>query len=399
MTHTTILALILAGGEGNRMDVLTTVRAKPALPFAGVYRLIDFPLSNCVHSAIADVWIIEQFQPHSLNEHLVNGRPWDLDRTYGGLRLLQPFKGTNEGGWHQGNADALYRNRHLIRQFEPDVLLVLSADHVYKLDYRTVIDAHLAQNAHVTMVTTQVARAEASRFGNVRVENNKVTRFAYKPDEPISDIVTTEVFVYNPQVILAKLEQIGAEAEGDESGLKDFGDELLPQLVEAGHAYAFPLDGYWRDVGTIASYWQAHMDLLQATPPLALDEPKWPILTLGAARLPAHIHASARIENSLIAAGCEVRGQVIDSVLAPGVIVAEGAVVRNSIIFNDTVIAANAEISYAIVDSQVAIGERARIGGTPDIDNLDQGITLIGERAQIAAAAQIAMGSRIQPTS
>jgi glucose-1-phosphate adenylyltransferase len=394
MARVRILALILAGGAGSRMELLTEVRAKPALPYAGVYRLIDFPLSNCVHSAITDVWVVEQFQPHSLNEHLVNGRPWDLDRTYGGLRLMPPYTGTREGGWHQGNADAIYHNRRFIRDFNPDVVLTLSADHIYKLNYRDAIEAHLDSRADVTIVTTQVPREQASRFGVVQLDGKRVTHFAYKPDKPASGTVTTEVFVYDARTLLDTLDELADESdETDESGLEDFGHQLLPRLVETGRAYAYPLDGYWRDVGTIESYFASHMDLLQDEPPLKLDEPDWPILTYGTMRLPARIHGSARIERGLIAPGCTIHGSVINAVLAPGVVVEPGATVRDAIIFGNTRIQAGAHVQRAIIDSDVTIGAGAQIGGERSDD---ESITLIAQGAQVAADAVIRAGDRVK---
>ncbi|MDF2441118.1 MAG: glucose-phosphate adenylyltransferase, partial [Abditibacteriota bacterium] len=340
MKHPKILALVLAGGEGNRMQQLTEQRAKPALPFAGVYRLIDFPLSNCVHSQIENVWVVEQFETHSLNEHLTNGRPWDLDRTHGGLQILPPHKGSGEDGWHQGNADAIYRNRRFIQKFNPDLLLVLSADHIYTLDYRDVIEAHLETGADVTMVTTEVDPQEAVRFGNVDVDaSRRVTRFDYKPDEPASDIATTEVFVYTQSTLMAVLDELidGAKTEADnpeDAALEDFGHELLPALVERGRAYAFPLDGYWRDAGTIESYFAAHMDLLQNESPLRLDNPQWPILTRDTQRLPARIAASAHIDNALISPGWTIQGTVRNAVLSPGVVIENGATVEDAVLLH-----------------------------------------------------------------
>jgi glucose-1-phosphate adenylyltransferase len=402
MKHPKVLALIMAGGEGNRMDLLTAVRAKPALPYAGVYRLLDFPLSNCMHSGISNVWVIEQFLPHSLNDHLVNGRPWDLDRTYGGLRIIQPHTGSGQEGWHQGNADAIFRNRQLIREFDPDLLLVLSADHVYKLDYNAVIDAHFARQAEVTMVTTRVPREQAGRFGTLQCdEQGKVTEFEYKPEHPRSEIVTTEVFVYTTRTLLDTLDELTADQE-DEAALKDFGHELIPKLVQRGGAFAYPLDGYWRDVGTIESYWRSHMDLLEPEPALNLDEPEWPILTLGAQRIPARIAESARIASSLISPGCQIHGEVVNSVLAPGVVVEAGAVLRHSIVFHDTVIAAGAEVAFSIVDSSARIGEEARIGGNDQQSSRQESqpaITLVGQRAQIPARRTIPAGARVKPGS
>ena len=420
MSRGKVLALIMAGGAGSRLEALTARRAKPVLPYAGVYHLIDFPLSNCMHSEIADVWVIEQYQPLSLNEHLANGRPWDLDRTYGGLRLLQPYQGPGDGesGWHQGNADAIYKNRRAIRQFDPEIVLVLSADHVYQLDYRPLIERHREWGADVTMVTTRVPLEEAGRFGTVQVDGEgRVTGFEYKPDSPRSDVVTTEVFVYHGRKLLDTLEALAAEAEsgaegrqGGEPGqrdgvsLEDFGDVLLPRMVDRGRAYEHRFDGYWRDVGTIGSYWQAHMDLLAADPRLRLDDPSWPLLTRGVQRSPARVHASARIDDSLISPGCTVRGRVVSSVLGPGVAVEEGATVRHAVLLGDCTVGAGATIDCAIVDEAVRVGEGARIGEQRQVSEgrdrptcSDSDIALVGQGAQIAAGARVPAGGRVEP--
>jgi glucose-1-phosphate adenylyltransferase len=336
-----VLALVLAGGEGGRLDVLTEQRAKPSLPFGGTLRLIDFSMSNCRHSHLSDVWIIEQYELHELNQHLANGRPWDMDRTYGGLQILPPFeihdknkkddqseskdkdkkeangskdkdkKGKDEkggskpidfffvnikiktellfcliddddhGGFAEGNADAIYRQRRLLNEFSPDLLLVLSADHVYKLDYRDVIDFHKEHQADVTIVTTKVPEGDsASRFGVVQVnEEGRVVNFEYKPKEPKSDLVTAEVFVYDFPKLMDTLDQLTDDGE-----LKDYGEELLPQLVKEGNAWEFRLNSYWRDVGIPESYWQGSMDLLSQKIELNLDDKEWPILTRSAVR-------------------------------------------------------------------------------------------------------------------
>ena len=408
MSRRRTLALILAGGEGKRMDVLAQVRAKPSLSYAGVYRLIDLPLSNCMHSGMSDVWIVEQFQPHSINDHLANGRPWDLDRTYGGLQILPPHTGGSESGWHRGNADAIYRNKKIIRDFDPEIILVLSADHIYKFDYSAAIQAHRDRDATVTMVTTRVPLDKAFRFGTVTVdEQGKVTGFDYKPEKPTSDIVTTEIFVYDARTLLDTLDELAGQGDGaeneDEPALKDFGHELIPALVESGRAYAYPLEGYWQDVGTIESYWSSHMDLLAPEPPIDLDEPAWPILTYGVQRLPAHVFESARIANSLVAPGCHVRGQVEHSVLSPGVVIEEGAVVRHSILLHDTIVRAGAVVEYTIVDSAVEIGRDAVVGEAPEqaagekSEIADEQITLIGQGASIPDGARIAVGERVPP--
>ncbi len=415
MVRNKVLALILAGGAGSRLDVLTEERAKPVLPYAGVYRLIDFALSNCMHSGINVVWIIEQYLPHSLNDHLANGRPWDLDRTYGGLKVLPPFEGSEDkdGGFAEGNADAIYRHKDFIREFAPDILLVLSADHIYKLDFGKVIEHHLEHNADVTMVTTRVDIKEASRFGTIEAdEEGRVKTFAYKMKNPPSDLATTEVFVYNAHKLLETLDELAAEGSSKKSSdkkkkgagakLKDFGHALLPRLVKNGRAFEYRVTEYWQDVGTVESYWQSHMDLLEHEPLFALDDPRWPILTYGSQRLPARIHKSARIENSLIAPGCTVRGHVIDSVLAPGVVIEAGAVVSRSVLLHNTIVAANAHINCAILDEEVHVEEKAVIGKQPNTTTArrkcsSSDIVLIGRMARIPAGKRIAAGTRINP--
>lgn len=410
------LVVILAGGVGGRLDVLTERRAKPAMPFGGTYRLIDFALSNCVHSGQSDVWVVEQYRPHTLNDHLANGRPWDLDRTYGGLQVLPPYTDrdggqSGESGFAQGNADALYRQRHFIAEFDPELLIVLSADHVYKLDYRDVVDRHLEAGAEVTMVTTAVDVEEASRFGVVRADTDgRVEDFAYKPERPPGNVVTTEVFVYDARTLLETLDGLAAAhaaedhgGEEDPGGLRDFGHELLPELVRRGRAFAYPFDGYWRDVGTVESYWAGHMELLAEEPKLSLDDPRWPILTYGSQRLPARVHAEARIENSLISPGCVVRGRVVRSVLGPGVVIREGAVVRDSVILHDTRVEVNARVSNAIIDERVSVGASAVVGSIGRGEATGSGveseskITLVGMGCEVPRDVNIDAGARLKP--
>lgn len=410
-----VLALILAGGQGGRLEVLTEKRAKPVLPFAGMYRLIDFSLSNCMHSGISDVWVVEQYQPHSLNEHLANGRPWDLDRTYGGLQVLPPYTGRgDEGGFSEGNADAIYRNIEFLREFDPDILLVLSADHIYKLDYSAVIARHRELRADLTMVTTRVPLAEAGRFGTVEVDpQGRVTDFVYKPEQPASDIVTTEVFVYDARKLLDTLDELtdgGGRAsqsdEGHQNGatLKDFGHELLPRLVEQNRAYEFRLEGYWKDVGTVESYWGAQMELLAPEPSLRLDDPAWPILTFGAQQMPARIHKSARVENSLISPGCVIRGEVVNSILSPGVVIEQGAVVCDSILLHEALVESGARVNRAVLDGKARVGERASIGGRRKsragrslTRRPAEEIVLVGLEARVAAGAHVPPGARVKP--
>ena len=354
------------------MGPLTDHRAKPALPFAGHFRLIDFPLSNCANSVLSDVWVLEQYRPHSIEDHLANGRPWDLDRTQGGLLILHPFTGGEGEGFTEGNADALWRHRELIGQFGPDVVLVLSADGVYTLDYRDVIAAHLERDADVTMVTTTVDE-DAGRFGVVSVDGeHRVTDFAYKPDDPQSDVVTIEVFAYRSSVLLETLEELG---NGDKS-LDDFGDALLPRLVEGGKAFDFPLPGYWRDVGTPESYWQAHQDLVDGT--LDLDDLDWPLRTTSAHRPPARVEGGSSVEDSLLSPACRVAGRVRRSVLSPGVVVEPGAEVVDSVILHGALIRAGARVEKAVVDSKVDVPGGADVhSGDPE-----NPVMVLGQRGE-----------------
>ena len=352
---------MLAGGKGSRLGPLTANRAKPAVPFAGIYRLIDFALSNCHHSRVSDVWVLQQYDPRVLTDHLSNGRPWDLDRTYGGMRVVHPSLGDDEeSGFYAGNADAIWRSCASIRAFDPELVLVLSADAVYRLDYGEVLERHLETGAEVTMVTTEVAPEQAGRFGVVELEGERVRAFEYKPERPRTDVVTTEVFVYEPRPLLDTLAEL---AEGEDE-LQDFG-QLLPRLVERGKAYGFPLDGYWRDVGTLESYWEGHMDLLGSEPALDLDDADWPILTWGVPRPPARVQDGAQMTESLVSPGARVAGEVSSSVLGPGVVVEAGATVRRSVLLNDAVVAADAVLEQAIVEAEARVEDS--IGGDGEL--------------------------------
>lgn len=393
--------MVLAGGQGNRMEVLTERRAKPALPFAGVYRLIDLPLSNLRNSGITDVWVVAQFEIQSMIDVLAHGRPWDMDRTRGGLRIITPQQeGGEDGGWHEGNADAIYRTRELIREYDPEVLLVLSADHIYRFDYNDAIETHLAREAEVTVVTTQVPRDQASNHAVVRASGeNLISKFDYKPDEPETDIVATEIFVYEPDSVLSVLEEIVDERGDDEStNLEDFGHHLLPRLVERGRAYEHRLPGYWKDVGRPETYFASHMDLLQDSPALHLDDPSWPIFTLDHQRMPARIAASAGIDNALVSPGCVIRGTVRNAVLGPGVTVEDGATVENAVILHDVTIHADADVRYAIVDRDVEIGRGATIGAQPPGDEPEtEDLVLVGMGANVDGRRNLKPGDRVEP--
>ena len=381
-----ILVLVLAGGAGGRLELLTEQRAKPAVPYGGVYRLIDFPLSNCQHSQVADVWVSVQFHPTSLADHLANGRPWDLDRTSGGLLTLPPFQGTDRGGWHTGTADSLWRNAELVREYDPDALVVVSSDAVYTLDYREVAEAHLGSGAEVTMVTTEVAPDDAARYGIVQVDGEKVTDYAYKPDEPATTTATNEVFVFSPGPTLDRLEALAADA--GEDGLDDLGSQLLPDQTRDGLARAYRLEGYWRDVGTIPAYWEAHQDFLSSEPPIDLDDPAWPVHTRGGRHSAARILAGAEVDGSLISGGTRSAGSVRGSVLSPGVVIEDGATVVDSVLLPGVRVRSGAVVTRAVLDDRVEVGEGASVGGDGDI-------TLVGRRARVARDSELPAGARL----
>ena len=381
-----ILVLVLAGGAGGRLELLTGQRAKPAVPFAGVYRLIDFPLSNCQHSEIADVWVSVQFHPTSLSDHLANGRPWDLDRTSGGLMMLPPFQGTDRGGWVSGTANLLWRQADLIREYDADALVVVSSDAVYKLDYREVVESHLGSGAEVTMVTTEVEADDASRYGIVQVDGERVTDYAYKPEEPATTTATNEVFVFTPGATLDRLDGLHSELGEDE--LEDLGTHLLPAQTRDGLARAHPLGGYWRDVGTVPAYWQAHRDFLAEEPPIDLDDPAWPVHTRGGRHSAARVLAGAVVEQSLLSGGTRIAGEVRGSVLSPGVVVEKGATVVDSVLLPGVRVRSGAVVTRAVLDDRVEIGEEAQIGSDGDV-------TLIGRAARVDAGTEVPAGARL----
>jgi glucose-1-phosphate adenylyltransferase len=352
--HIRTLVLILAGGAGGRLELLTHSRAKPAVPFAGTHRLIDFGLSNCLNAGLSDVWVVQQFNPVSLDDHLANGRPWDLDRTTGGLLLLHPREG-NEGksGFQRGTADALWRNAGLIRELDPEALVVLSADAVYKLDYGALVEEHREAGKAVTMVTYEVE--EPARYGVVQVSGGRVRDYVYKPEEPASDLISNEVFVFEPGRVLDTLDELAQEHE-----LEDLGHQLLPALVDAGEVREHRFEGFWRDVGTIPAYWSCHQELLAPEPPIDLDDPAWPILTRAIANRASAKVVGGAIEASLIGPGARVAGEVRRSVIGRGAIVEAGAVVHESVVLPGAAVRRDVRVERAILDDGVDV--RADVG-------------------------------------
>ncbi|HET6550052.1 MAG TPA: sugar phosphate nucleotidyltransferase [Solirubrobacter sp.] len=388
MTRIRTLVVILAGGAGGRLELLTRRRAKPAVPFAGSHRLIDFPLSNCLNAGLSDVWVAQQFNPISLSDHLANGRPWDLDRTTGGLLILQPRLGHDDReGFQQGTADALWRNAPLIKEFGADALVVLSADAVYTLDYGELVEEHCSSDAAVTMVTTEVDPSDAGRYGVVQVADGRVRDYEYKPDSPASNLVANEVFVFTPEPLWEVLEPL-ARGAGDD-GLDDLGDELLPQFVSDGAARESRFDGYWRDVGTIDAYWDAHQDLLSDEPPLDLDDRAWPILTKApTTRASARVVRGASVADSLLGPGAVVAGSVTRSVVGREAVVEPGAVVRDSVLLPGAVVRSGATVVRAVIDDEVEVCGDAVVGED------DGDIALIGLGTSVPTGTVLPAGAR-----
>ncbi|MGI8658526.1 MAG: glucose-1-phosphate adenylyltransferase family protein [Candidatus Limnocylindria bacterium] len=393
----TVLTLILAGGEGERLSILSQVRAKPGVPFGGKYRIIDFALSNTVNSGLTDVGILTQYAPRSLIDHIGVGRPWDLDRSRGGAALLQPFIGRGRArDWYRGTADAVLQNLDFIADRDPELVLVLAGDHVYKMDYRPFLEMHRSTGADVTCAVRTVPIEEAHRFGILDVASDgRVTAFIEKPPNPPSNLVSMGVYVFSWPLLRDLLS----------TELIDFGRDILPAMVNGGrNVFAYEFAGYWQDVGTVESYWQASLDLLRDDPDIDLNDLGWLIYTKSEERPPARVGPSASISRSMISHGCEIDGTVEHSILSPGVRVAAGAVVRDSIVMFDAVIEADAVLDRAILDKEAWIGPGARVGAGDDLrpnrdepERLYAGITLVGKRARVPRGVEIGRNCRIDP--
>jgi glucose-1-phosphate adenylyltransferase len=377
-------AVILAGGEGSRLGVLTAKRAKPAVPFAGKYRIIDFPLSNCINSGIADVMILAQYRPQSLLEHVGSGAPWDLNRDItGGVKILSPYKARNDSDWFVGTADAVQQTFTFIKKDNPDFVLILSGDHIYTMDYEPMITFHMDNQADLTIATFHVPIEEASRFGILATDKKyRVTSFVEKPEEPPSNLANMGVYLFKREL----LDKVLWEDRANESSSHDFGKDVIPNLVKSkARVFAYPYTGYWMDVGTVSSYWQAHMDLLSPQPDLKLYNRSWVIHTRTEERPPARLPATAYVFASMICDGCfiESGAHVESSVLSPGVIVRAGAVVRESIVLTDTVIESGAVVERAVLDKRARIGQNARIGWGIADQNIQ--IALVGKNSEVPA--------------
>jgi glucose-1-phosphate adenylyltransferase len=384
------LAVILAGGEGERLSILSSLRAKPAVPFGGKYRVIDFTLSNCVNSDIDDVVVLTQYNPRSLNDHIGMGRPWDLDRSYGGVRILQPYIARGRvAEWYRGSADAVMQNLNVIEQSTADAILILAGDHIYKMDYQPFVAAHRRHRADVTIAVRRVPLADATRMGILALDDDdRIVEWHEKPRQPKSDLASMGVYVFSQKGLHRWLADTRA----------DFGLDVIPAMIEGGaRVYGYRFNGYWQDVGTIQSYWEANLALLSDAPELDLYDREWVIHTRSEERAPARIGATAQVHRSLISHGCVINGSVVNSVLSPGVVVDVGAVVRDSIILFDSVVRSGAVVDRTILDKEVAVGPSAIVGEGTDYDvvnrrepgRLNTGITVVGKRAVIPRGVRI----------
>jgi len=385
-------AVILAGGEGSRLGILTAKRTKPAVPFAGKYRIIDFTLSNCVNSGIFDVMILAQYRPHSLIEHIGAGGPWDLNRDFtGGVRIYTPYKARGASDWYLGNADAVQQNFRFIKQNSPDLVLILYGDHIYEMNYDAMIAFHQDHAAQLTLATIRVPISDATRLGIVDVdEDYQVKSFVEKPVQPLSNLANMGVYLFNIEL----LDRILWEDHNRTDSTHDFGKDILPLMVsKVERVYGYPYTGYWVDVGTVNSYWQAHMDQLAVKQPFDLNNRSWIIHTRTEERPPVWIARGADVCDSMITDGCEIAtgARIERSFLSPGVLIGSGAVIRESIILTDSIIEAGAIIEHAIIDKHVRIGEKAHVGKKM----AEPQITMVGKNSVLPAYITIEPGAVI----
>ena len=358
MVKKEMIAMLLAGGQGSRLGVLTQKVAKPAVSFGGKYRIIDFPLSNCINSGVDTVGVLTQYQPLRLNAHIGIGIPWDLDRNVGGVTVLPPYERSKGSDWYTGTANAIYQNLEYMESYHPDYVLILSGDHIYKMDYEVMLDYHKANNADITIAAMPVPIEEASRFGIVITdENNRITEFEEKPPVPRSNLASMGIYIFSWNALKEALLSLK-----DEPGC-DFGKHIIPYCFEKGErVFAYEYNGYWKDVGTLGSYWEANMELIDIIPEFNLYEEYWRVYTKSDVIPPQYVDKDAHIERSVIGEGSEIYGQVINSVIGAGVTIKKGAVVRDSIVMQGTVIGENAEVTKAIIAEEVSVGAGSKLG-------------------------------------
>lgn len=385
------IAMLLAGGQGSRLYALTTKVAKPAVSFGAKYRIIDFTLSNCVNSNIDTVGVLTQYQPLILNEYIGNGQPWDLDRTYGGVQILPPYQAKDRMDWYKGTANAIFQNIGYIEKYNPEHVLILSGDHIYKMDYNKMLEYHIKNNADCTIAVLEVPLSEASRFGIMNTdENNRIVEFEEKPKVPKSNKASMGIYIFKKEKLV---EYLKADNE-DPKSQNDFGKNIIPNMLNAGEKMvAYPFKGYWKDVGTIDSLWEANQDLIGEHPKFDIYNPHWKIHSRNIGIEPQYIGEDAKIVNSLITGGAKVEGTVINSTIGSKVVIEKGAVVKDSVIFSNVTIEKGAKINYSIIDENVIIGKKA-IVGAEKAEGVK--ISVIGRDVKVDAGAIVEAGSNIE---
>ena len=391
MVKKEMIAMLLAGGQGSRLGVLTSKVAKPAVAFGGKYRIIDFPLSNCINSGVDTVGVLTQYQPLRLNSHIGIGIPWDLDRNIGGVSVLPPYEKSADTEWYTGTANAIYQNLEFMDSFNPEYVLILSGDHIYKMDYEVMLDFHKANNADVTIAVMPVPMEEASRFGiMITDDNKKIVDFEEKPAQPRSNLASMGIYIFSWKTLKESL-----IALKDQSNL-DFGKHVIPYCKEKGSPlYAYEFNGYWKDVGTLHSYWEANMELIDIVPEFNLYEEYWKIYTKSEIQPPQYFSSDSKVERSIIGEGTEVYGEVYNSVIGCGVTIGKGTVVRDSIIMNKTVIGEGCELNKAIIAEEVVVENNVKMGIGEEAENetaphiYNSGIVTIGEKSVIPSGVTI----------
>lgn len=394
------VAMILAGGQGSRLGALTKNVAKPAVPFGGKYRIIDFPLSNCVHSGIDTVGVLTQYQPLELNTYIGNGNPWDLDRSHGGAYVLPPYQSAKAGEWYKGTANAIYQNLGFLEGFNPNNVLILSGDHIYKMHYGEMLKAHKESGAAATIAVMPVPWEEASRFGIMNVdENGTIVEFEEKPAEPKSNLASMGIYIFDYQALKKYL----TDDERDPESSNDFGKNIIPTMLANGEKMvSYRFEGYWKDVGTIQSLWEANMDLIDDPPKFDINDRTWSIYSRNMALAPHYVGKGAKIINSTVTEGCSICGTINHSVIFGGVEVGEGTVINDSVIMPGAVIGNNAVIEKSVIGPEAVIGDGAKIGTVEKTDNpyaskmCTHGIVLVEGGAAVKAGAEIAKGSMIE---
>ena len=392
-----MIAMLLAGGQGSRLGVLTSKVAKPAVAFGGKYRIIDFPLSNCINSGVDTVGVLTQYQPLRLNTHIGIGIPWDLDRNIGGVTVLPPYEKSTNSEWYTGTANAIYQNLEYMESYNPEYVLILSGDHIYKMDYEVMLDFHKANNAEVTIAVMPVPMEEASRFGiMIADENHRITEFEEKPEHPRSNLASMGIYIFNWKTLKEAL-----IAMADQPAL-DFGKHVIPYCHEKGAPlYAYEFTGYWKDVGTLSSYWEANMELIDIVPEFNLYEEYWKIYTKSEIQPPDYIAADSVVERSIIGEGSDVYGEVYNSVIGCGVTIGKGTVIRDSIIMNQTRIGDGCEINKAIIAENVVVGNQVKLGVGEEAENdtaphiYNHGLVTIGEKSVIPDGISVGKNSVI----